>query len=356
MIPVLIDGSLRPYIDRLFHPSFHLTAYDSTQALRQQLCHHEVLVCRATLPVNEALLVDSTIRCVATATSGTDHVDRLYLQKQHIALLDAKGANASSVADYVVACVAYCQIHHAWQGAQIGIIGVGAVGSRVQARLQSLGFDVVGYDPVRAEKEASFRSATLETLLQSDMLCIHAALHDGPAFPSRHLLSDDLLANLQTGTVILNAARGEIVDEKALLNAHQTLYYYTDVYAHEPMISPEIVAYATVCTPHIAGHSIEARRATITTVVEKLHHHYGLAMRFPSEDSKPIVTNVPEGATWQQLVLAVYNPGAETRELKQSRLLAETFLTLRQAHRERHDFSKYQLQPKHRLFESAFGR
>ncbi len=356
MIPVLIDGSLRPYLDTLFHPSFQLTVYDSTQALRQQLSHHEVLVCRATLQINEVLLADSTIRCVATATSGSDHVDRSYLQKQHIALLDAKGANASSVADYVVACVAYLQIHHSWQGAQIGIIGVGAVGRRVQARLQSLGFDVIGYDPLRAEKESSFRSATLEALLQSDMLCIHAALHDGPAFPSRHLLSDDLLANLQTGTVILNAARGQIVDEKALLSAHQKLYYCTDVYAHEPMISPEIVAYATVCTPHIAGHSIEARRATITTVVEKLHLHYGLSTPFPSEDIEPIFKNVPEGATWQQLVLALYNPGAETRELKRSRQLAETFLTLRQAHRERHDFSKYQLQRQNRLFEAAFGR
>ena len=356
MIRVAIDGSLNQGVSALFHPEFQLTPYHDEQDLAALIVKQDILLCRSKLKVNQALLAQSNLKCVATASSGTDHIDGEYLNKKHIKLLDAKGSKARSVADYVLSCLAYLNMSKTLLGTRIGIIGLGAVGTQVQARLRSMGFEVLGYDPLRAESEPGFESVSFEQVLQADVLCLHANLHDGPKHSSRNLINAKSLSMMRPGAVILNAARGGLVDEQALLSHGDHLSYCTDVYDHEPDISEKLIQFARLCTPHIAGHSIEGRKAMLTMAIEKIHRYFGLAMPMNSDPHPLIKPPIASFLNWQQLLLGLYNPELETKALKQANNLRETFLSLRQAHGLRHDFSVYTIQASMEFIQAALGR
>lgn len=342
-IPVLMDASLSVQ-SVPWHSDFQVVPFKNLSELHTLLASHEVLVCRSNLPVTAELLANSPIRCVATASSGTNHIDFPYLLKHKIACLDAKGSNAMAVADYVTACLAYLQVYQHWQGACIGIIGLGEVGRRVHARMRALGYTVYGYDPLRALHDPSFHSDSLALIQQCDFISIHANLHTGPFYPTLHWINAEFLAQVSPGTVILNASRGDIVDEFALLQDNFPIQYCTDVYSNEPFISEQLVAKATLCTPHIAGHSIEGRGAMLRHVIEKLHQYYAKSMPmadYPSLSDRP---SLYAEATWQNTVLKIYNPGIETHALKTAHARDDVFLRLRQAHAQRHDFCQYRIQ------------
>lgn len=333
---ILADVTL-PHIEALFTPSFHLTVYQSEKELREQLPGHDILLCRSTLRVSAHLLQESQIQCVATASSGTDHIDKAYLKTQGITLLDAKGCNARAVTDYVLATIASVDKAHRLMGPKAGIIGVGQVGSRVLKRLQAAGYDTLCFDPFKAQRDYCL----LEALTDCDVLCIHANLHFDPPYPSANLLSLDFLNKLKKNVVIINAARGGIVNEEALLATTTPITYCTDVYNKEPSISTKTVDYATLCTPHIAGHSIEGKLAAVELISQQLHKRYGLPC-------PPITKSIPcEGPvlsplnSWQDTVLSLYNPLHETLELKAATDKKQAFLTLRQAHQHQHDFNFY---------------
>jgi erythronate-4-phosphate dehydrogenase len=353
MIKIIADASLSDLSD-FFQPPFQITLFNADSNVYQQIQDHAVLLCRSTIKVDAEKLADMSIKCIATVSSGTDHITAENTQKP-MDIIDAKGANACAVADYVMACLAYCQQQNYVQGLSAGVIGVGAVGSAVTLRLRALGFHVICYDPLRAAEDPQFSNCEFEALLACDLLCVHANLHDQRPYGSRHLLGERFLKQLKAGTVIINAARGNIVDESAILACPQPLYYCTDVYATEPTVNPALINYATLCTPHIAGHSIEARRRSLQWVSQKLHHYFGLSSAALPNDQGDVKHQTHRFASWQAAILSLYNPEIETRILKQATDLPKTFLDLRQAHRQRHEFHCYAWPEKDRLLEAALG-
>src|SRR6185437_9999384 len=118
-----------------------------------------------------------TIRYVATASSGSDHLDLDYLQSRHIQAFDARGSNADAVGDYVISCLAYLHKLKINTGKLAGIIGMGFVGTNVYKRLKSLGYDIITYDPPKAKIDPQYISDKLEDLYSCDILFIHAKLH-----------------------------------------------------------------------------------------------------------------------------------------------------------------------------------
>ena len=351
---ILADASL-PYLSGLFKNHFQLSTYQSEAELRAHLPHHDVLLCRSTLNVNEALLKNSTVQCVATASSGIDHIDTLYLDQQGISYLDAKGCNATSVADYIIATLAALEHQGHVLGKRAGIIGYGEVGSRVAARLAALDFSVITYDPVKALKKPPFSSCNLSDLLNVDILCIHANLHDDQPFPSHHLINKDFLQQLKPRAIIINAARGELVDEQALLTCPTQFIYCTDVYAHEPAINKAIIDYATLCTPHIAGHSIEAKTNAVVIAAQKIYHHFNLPPPVRPPINPHTCESLPTEASWQNIVQCIYSPEEDTSLLKTSPNIKQTFLQQRQAHQYRHDFYTYRLGIQERKILNILG-
>src|SRR6185437_13045641 len=103
---ILADANI-PVLKAAFPLPFCLSTYSNHQEIPSLLANQDVLLCRSTLKVNQALLNHSTIRYVATASSGSDHLDLDYLQSRHIQAFDARGSNADAVGDYVISCLAY---------------------------------------------------------------------------------------------------------------------------------------------------------------------------------------------------------------------------------------------------------
>jgi erythronate-4-phosphate dehydrogenase len=340
MLKILADASL-PNLDVLFQAPFTLTRYGNHRMLQNALPHHDILLCRSTLHVTPKLLENTQLTCIATASSGTDHIDATYLKTHDIALFDAKGCNAEAVTDYVRSTLAYLKQQNKLPSLQAGVMGVGKVGSRVAKQLKQLGFSVVLYDPPKAARDSNFTSSSFEAFMQCDVLCIHANLHQDAPYPTRHALDTSFFENIKPNAVIINAARGGIVDEQALLNTTMPFIYCTDVYQNEPNINPELIAHATLCTPHIAGHSIEAKEDAVFYVSQAIHQHFNLTPPTPPTRHmvpKPISAS---STTGYEHALELYNPELETNALKQAQDKHEAFLTLRKAHQQRHNFSAY---------------
>lgn len=152
---ILADASL-PELVEAFPKPFELSTYLHANEIPNLLKDQQILLCRSTLQVNESLLKGHSLRYVATASSGTDHIDSLYLINNAIELIDAKGSNAVAVADYVIASLAFLQKYKGFSGLKAGVIGVGEVGEKVVKRLAAAGMEVHSYDPLRSENDPHF--------------------------------------------------------------------------------------------------------------------------------------------------------------------------------------------------------
>ncbi len=242
----------------------------------------DVLLVRSITPVDEKLLAGSRLRFVGSATSGLDHVDTEYLQARGIRLADARGANADAVVDYCLAVLGLMlsRTDLSQVPASAGIIGAGEVGSRLTQRLRRLGIAVKLCDPPLKEKLArNGEHALAAQLLEKDalhdceLLSLHLPLTEQGPHPSRNLLDKDFLAAMDKSALLVNAARGGVVDEAALLALAQTgeapLCAF-DVWEHEPAVNPESVASCTLATPHIAGYSQRAKLQATRALAQQL--------------------------------------------------------------------------------------
>ncbi len=251
----------------LFSPLGNVTLCPDDQIQTASLAGIHALIVRSKTHVTPELLAGTDITFVGTATAGTEHVDRAYLAENNIVFADAAGANAQSVAEYIVFALSYLEVP-AQQ--TLGIIGYGHVGKALAKVAQALGFTVIAHDPLLAEQTDL---VTLEKLLtEADIVSLHANLtHKGP-HASYHLLNAARLAQLKPGALLINTARGELIDTEALLDVmdKNALKAIIDVWENEPHYALPLAQKATIATPHIAGYSYEARLAGSYAVYEKL--------------------------------------------------------------------------------------
>ncbi|KTD21372.1 4-phosphoerythronate dehydrogenase [Legionella londiniensis] len=351
---VLADASL-PELGPLFPKPLILERYKNEDELKSLLPKADVLLCRSTLKVTADLIDGSSLQAVATASSGIDHIDSNYLKKNGIALFNAHGSNAVAVADYVVSSIAHLDKAKKLTGRKAGIIGAGKVGSEVAKRLRTLGFKVLRFDPIKAEENPKETYYPKEALFSCDLLCIHANLHDTKPYPSRNLIDADFLAKIKPGAAIINAARGSIVHEEALLQSKTPITYCTDVYTGEPQVDERIVEFAEICTPHIAGHSIEAKIAAVVQTSAQIHQFFGLSAPEFKHQESPKQPKALAQHSWQDFILNLYNPTIETAALKNAGNKKDAFLALRPAHNARHDFSFFDAPEMNQQFKKLIG-
>jgi len=227
----------------------------------------DILAVRSTTRVDEALLADSAVRFVGTATIGTDHMDLGYFERRGIAWCYAPGCNANSVAEYVTAALLCLADRNglALADKTIGVIGVGNVGSRVVPKAQALGMNVLLNDPPRERAEGAgapvFRSLP-EVLAQSDIVTLHVPLtREGPD-ATWHMADEAFFAALKPGAILLNSARGAVLRTDALLGALSdgtVAHAVIDTWEGEPAHRPGLLERVALGTPHIAGYSFEGR-------------------------------------------------------------------------------------------------
>lgn len=240
----------------------------------------EVLLIRSVTQVNNQLLDDNqSVRFVGSATIGTDHVDQDYLMKRNIIFANAAGSSRHSVAQYVLTAILTLCPEYWQQPLTLGIIGLGNIGSTLAQYATDLGWQVLGYDPLLPASEVN--NASFEQVVsQSDVISLHVPLTDkknhddlgSSDYPTRHLINKTVLGAMPSETLLINSARGPVIDNAALEidieeNNRQVVL---DVFEHEPQISEQLLSKLTIATPHIAGYTLEGKLRGTQMVYEAL--------------------------------------------------------------------------------------
>lgn len=242
--------------------------------------HVDVLLVRSVTKVGQALLAGSPVRFVGTATSGFDHIDLNYLADNGIGFSHAPGSNANSVVEYVLAAIASTEnkLEQLMAGSRLGIVGFGNIGSALARRCDALGIDYRVYDPWLEQSTVS-NAASLEQVLACDVISLHPELGRTGAWPSYHLLGEDELAGLSPRALMINASRGGIVDNDALLRLRQRGLGPTsvlDVWEGEPAISAQLLRLVALGTAHIAGYSTDGKYRATKMLRDAAFVHLGL--------------------------------------------------------------------------------
>jgi len=287
----IVAGENIPYIKEAFEKLGNITFLPGRNITFADLQNTNVLLIRSITPVNEALLQDSPVEFVGSASAGTDHIDTGYLQSRNISFAWAAGANANSVAEYVMAALLLLSQKNSFplEGKTIGIVGVGNIGTLVKEKAEALGMHPVLNDPP-LEKTGQIDHHSLEETLGCDVVTLHTPLTtDGP-YPTFHLLNEHTFKWLRPSTIFINAARGEVVNTHNLLDAitHQRIGpTILDVWEHEPDINWNLFQAATLGTPHIAGHSLDGKANGTFMIYLALCKHLDIAPTWNPVQSLP---------------------------------------------------------------------
>lgn len=309
------------------------------------------LFVRSVTRVDAALLADSPVRFVGSATIGVDHVDTAWLAERGIGFAHAPGCNAAAVADWVVAVLAALDRdgRHRFGQGTAGIVGAGNTGSRAAGRLAALGYTVRICDPPRAEAEGRGDFVDLETALACDVVSLHVPLTATGPHATRGLIGADALEAIPPGAVLLNAARGGVIDEDALgtrLDDGPDLVAALDTWAGEPAIDAGLLARAALGTPHIAGYSLEGRLRGTAMVAAAAADFFGIEADWDWRSELPPSPTVTAADDVRDVVLAAYDPRREDVALRALLRLphherAGAFDRLRREYPVRREFGSY---------------
>jgi erythronate-4-phosphate dehydrogenase len=243
----------------------------------------DILIVRSITQVNESLLKNSKVRFVGSCTIGMDHVDTQYLDQRGIKYTNAPGCNANSVVEYLLSCLSILTETHGmdWNKLSVGIVGYGNVGSLLAQRLKKLGMRFCAYDPFLSDPEL----VSFEDVLACDVITLHVPLTTDTDYPTYHLFNAEVLARLQAHQVLINASRGAVIDNQALLaalNQENSFTAILDVWENEPVIDLALARKVLIGTPHIAGYSYDGKVAGTEMVYRTLCQHVGFPVRHTS--------------------------------------------------------------------------
>ena len=317
---LLIDENVAA-AERAFAAFGEVATLPGRAITRADVADARALIVRSVTSVGPKLLDGTDVRFVGTATSGYDHIDRSWLDAKGIGFAHAPGCNAVAVTDWVVAALAalHAQGRHRFGRGSVGVIGAGQVGARVARRLAALGYDVAVCDPPRAAAEGRAGFVDLEQALERDVVTLHVPLASEGPYPTRDLIGAQALARIPSGAVLLNAARGGVVDEDALatrLDDGPELVAAIDTWAGEPAIDVDLLPRVALATPHVAGNSREGRlRGTALIAAAagrffRVHSDWDWRGELPPA---PAASTVPDPV---DAVLGAYDPRADDARLR----------------------------------------
>ncbi|WP_274423690.1 hydroxyacid dehydrogenase [Chelativorans sp. YIM 93263] len=291
--------NLRARFDTLYEP----TLVDRPAELAQALEKARALIVRNRTQVREALLEAApALECIGRLGVGLDNIDMDACKARGVTVYPATGANDLAVAEYVIttALVLLRGAYYAsdavaggtWprqaliggeaSGRTIGLVGFGSIAREVARRADALGMSVIAYDPfLPADNPAweAARNVSLEDLLaEADAVSLHTPLTPD----TRHIIDAAAFARMKKEAVLINAARGGIVDEEALCAAMregQIAGAALDVFEEEPLSAGSGEKFRglknMVLTPHIAGVTHESNVRVSRKTAESVLQHLG---------------------------------------------------------------------------------
>ncbi|SER09383.1 erythronate-4-phosphate dehydrogenase [Rosenbergiella nectarea] len=270
---IVVDENM-PYAQELFSRKGEVVRVPGRPLPVDELQDAQALMVRSVTPVTTQLVANTPLAFVGSATAGTDHVELADLEAAGVAFSAAPGCNAIAVVEYVLSALLLLAERdgYALCDKTIGIVGVGNVGSRLQARCEALGMKVLLCDPPRADRGEKEDFLSLESVAtQADILTFHTPLIKQGAYPTWHCVDRDLLEKLPLGCVLINACRGAVVDNQALkqvLTERHDLSVVLDVWEPEPHLDQQLLAQVDIATAHIAGYTLEGKVRGTTQLYE----------------------------------------------------------------------------------------
>ncbi len=302
IISEFMDESAVADLSRSFDVIYDATLVDRPDELRQLVAEAPALIVRNRTQVRGELLAAAAgLTCVGRLGVGLDNIDVPACKARGIAVYPATGANDLSVAEYVIATAmlllrgAYSATADvaagAWprsklidgreiSGKRLGLVGYGAIARATAVRARALGMSIAAFDPHLPADDPAWREAErmelAGLLAASDVVSLHVPLTD----ETRNLIDKGAIASMKADAILINAARGGVVDEAALceaLKAGRLGGAALDVFAGEPVSADSGKLFAgvpnLVLTPHIAGVTAESNVRVSGLIAAKVRQH-----------------------------------------------------------------------------------
>ncbi len=327
---IVIENHI-PFIRGIFDDVADVIYLPSDEITSDVMKDADALITRTRTKCNAKLLSGSKCKFIATATIGTDHIDLDYCNQNGITVVSAPGCNAPGVAQYVLTSI--YNVTGSFEDKTLGIVGVGHVGTIVARWAKCLGLNVLQNDPLREEKEGGDKFVPLTEICEKcDIITFHTPHTFTGNYPTHHLADHEFFSNLKSKPLIINSARGPIVDTPELIAAIKSGIVSSaviDCWEGEPNISRELLNLTSIATPHIAGYSIEGKIRATVAVVNALSAHFGLKKSYPGT----VPADAAEKMTLTSL-LSSYNPVADSENLKTN---PDKFEELRNNYQFRHE-------------------
>lgn len=313
---ILIDENM-PYAQQLFSQLGDVIAKPGRTLTADDLVGIDALMIRSVTKVNADLIAKADkLKFVGTATAGQDHVDQDLLAAKGITFTAAPGCNKVGVAEYVLSSLMVLgqQQDFSIFDRTIGIIGAGNVGTYLAKCLDALGIRYLLNDPLKQAQGDKRQFDSLERLLaECDVITTHTPITRAGDYPTHHLVDADFLAAMQPNAILINAARGPVVDNQALKQVLQaatngsgkTLTAVLDVFEQEPLVDLELLPLLAFATPHVAGYGLEGKARGTTMVFNSFCQFLSSKHHALASDLLPIapVPQVQLSRQWDEATL-----------------------------------------------------
>lgn len=283
-----IKGALEPFGDVIYLPGPKTTPEIVQNA--------DAIITRTRTICNESLLGNSSVKMIATATIGYDHIDTEYCQQAGIEWTNAPGCNSKSVEQYVLSALLVLAEKKSFElkGKTIGIVGVGQVGSKVARVCELLGMNVLLNDPPRERTEGPEQFVSFQHIIaKADIITFHVPLTMQGEDATFHMADTLFFESLQQCPIVLNTCRGEVVDTFAAETAierGQVSGMVLDCWEREPQIDRNLLQLVDLATPHIAGYSKDGKANGTTMSVQAISRFFNLGI----DDWQPQGVDLPE--------------------------------------------------------------
>lgn len=359
--PTIIVDRAAPFVVEAFSQLGTVIPLNSSEIDRNVVQEADILIVRSQTKVDRSLLEGSKVCFVGTLTIGTDHLDTDFLSAKGIGFANAPGSNSDSVAEYVAAALLVwaSRANTPLEGKTIGIVGVGNIGKKIIEVAHALGMVPLLNDPPLARRHLGGPYVSLDALMEADFISLHVPLtYDGDD-RTFHLFNEQLIGRMKPGSVLINTARGSVVETHALRNALESSHLSAamiDVWENEPLIDTELLKRVMLGTPHIAGYSHDGRLKALSMVYEAVCTYLNVRSSW-SMKAEPRATSriaIPKHLTKPEEIISyavheAYNIEQDDSLLRAATLLpngflGENFTKLRTEYRLRKEFFHFSVE------------
>ncbi len=354
---IIIDDKI-PYIKGALETVAEVIYLPGNKTTPEIVKDADAIITRTRTICNEKLLKGSSVKFIATATIGYDHIDTAYCKQAGIEWTNAPGCNAESVNQYIASALFSWSMNKRTDlaGKTIGIVGVGQVGSRIAKTCEILEMNVLLNDPPRARAEGARKFVSIKTIQdEADIITFHVPLIMTGIDTTIHMVDKKFLLNVRKKPLIINSCRGEVFNSEDVFNTLKSgniSGLIIDCWENEPNINLELLKLVDIGTPHIAGYSKDGKANGTKMSVQAVSKFFKLGL----DDWQPEKVEAPENPLIEidgtqrreysilaEAILSTYNIENDDDALRSS---PELFEKLRGDYPVRREFNSFNIKTK----------